>query len=107
MANSRQFDLSQYTTVQVTNREKFLSNFAKDLSTFEFLFNELQGVWNRVSQERDTQGRSHLGLLIFVELLYRHVVLGFHHLASYQSFLAWSTFRPGLEALLNPREICG
>jgi len=39
-------------------------------------------------------------LLPFSNILVRHSVFGFEHLASYQSFLAWLTFRPGLEALL-------
>jgi hypothetical protein len=30
----------------------------------------------------------------------RHILVGFQHISSYQSFLAWLTFRPGLEALL-------
>jgi hypothetical protein len=45
-------------------------------------------------------GRSHVGLLPFVNLLIRHSIFGFQHLAYYQSFLSWLTFRPGLEAFL-------
>jgi hypothetical protein len=33
-------------------------------------------------------------------ILVNHLVFGFDHLASYQSFLAWPALRPGLEALL-------
>jgi hypothetical protein len=39
-------------------------------------------------------------LLPFSNILVRHVIFGFEHLSCYQSFPAWLTFRPGLEALL-------
>jgi hypothetical protein len=53
-----------------------------------------------IGKEQDLAGQSHVGLLPFVNLLIRHSIFGFQHISSYQSFLCWLTFRPGLEALL-------
>lgn len=93
-------DLLGYAAIQVRNRETFLLNFGNDFRTFEFLLDTLRSVWARLGKERDNHGRSHAGLLVFANVLARHAMFGFQHIASYQSFLAWLTFRPGLEALL-------
>lgn len=60
----------------------------------------LELVWGRLGKEKDASGRSHAGLILFVNILVRHLVYGFQNMVSYQSFLAWLAFRPGLEALL-------
>src|SRR5713101_2694800 len=93
-------DLLRYAATQVRNRETFLLNFGSDFRTFESLLDAFRFVWARVGKERDTTGQSHAGLLVFTNILTRHAIFGFHHIASYQSFLAWLTFRPGLEAFL-------
>jgi hypothetical protein len=67
---------------------------------FSYQLDSLLNVWSRIGSEKDLEGRSHAGLLIFISILRRHVILGFQHIATYQSFVAWLTFRPGLEALL-------
>jgi len=93
-------DLLEYAATQVKNRETFLLNYGKDFRTFSYQLGALQDVWSRIGVEKDLQGRSHAGLLLFCSILIRHAILGFQHIATYQSFLAWLTFRPGLEALL-------
>jgi len=93
-------DLLGYSATQVRNREVFLLKFAKNFGTFEYQLDSLRRVWARLGKERDTSGQSHAGLLVFANILIRHAIFGFQHIASYQSFLAWLTFRPGLEALL-------
>jgi hypothetical protein len=89
-----------YLATQVTNREVFFLNFGSDFRAFEILLRDLRSAWSRLGSERDLSGRSHVGLLPFANILVRHTLIGFQHITSYQSFLAWLTFRPGLEALL-------
>jgi hypothetical protein len=89
-----------YLATEIKNRQAFLLNFPSDLRTFQSLFHALRSTWARVGNERDKSGKSHAGLLPFGNVLARHVLIGFQHLTSYQSFLGWLTFRPGLEALL-------
>lgn len=82
------------------NREIFEKNFAPDTAAFKELLSRLREIWGRVGTVRGSSGKSHAGLLLFSNLLVRHLMFGFEHLSCYQSFLAWLTFRPGLEALL-------
>jgi hypothetical protein len=89
-----------YVATQVRNRETFLLNYGPDFHTFDSLLSALRSAWARLGSERDISGQSQAGLLPFVNILVRHSIFGFQHIASYQSFLAWLTFRPGLEALL-------
>ncbi len=93
-------DLLEYAATYVRNRETFLLNYGTDFGNFDLMIKGLRSVWDRLGNEKDTSGHSHFGLLPFVNLLVRHAIFGFQHLVSYQSFLAWLTFRPGLEAFL-------
>lgn len=93
-------DFLEYSATQVRNRETFLLNYGKDFRAFNYQIDAIRAVWSRIGTERDLMGKSHTGLLLFVNILFRHAILGFQHIASYQSFVAWLTFRPGLEALL-------
>lgn len=93
-------ELSEYHSIQIKNREVFEKNFASDTAAFNALLSRLREIWGRVGTVRGLSGHSHAGLLPFSNLLVRHLVFGFEHLYCYQSFLAWLTFRPGLEALL-------
>ena len=93
-------ELVDYYSVQTENRVVFQKNFASDITTFKVLLSRLREIWGRVGTVRGLAGHSHAGLIPFSNLLVRHLVFGFEHLSSYQSFLAWLTFRPGLEALL-------
>jgi hypothetical protein len=90
----------EYAGVSFRNREIFLLNYAPDFRHFDLLINELQNIWLRIARERDAKGASHVGLLLPSGILIRHCMVGFQQLVSYQSFLAWLAFRPGLEALL-------
>jgi len=91
---------TRYLASEEKNRRAFSCNFAPDVRTFESLLETLQLVWARLGRERGASGVSHAGLLLFSNILTRHTLVGFEHLSSYQSFLAWLSFRPGLEALL-------
>lgn len=93
-------DLLGYAAIAARNREAFLLNYSGYFGIFERLLNDLASVWARLGKERDTLGRSHAGLVPFINILVRHFTFGFQHIVSYQSFLAWLTFRPGLEAFL-------
>lgn len=92
--------LLEYAATYVRNRETFLLNYRADFGNFDLMIKGLRLVWSRLGNEKDTSGHSHVGLIPFVNLLVRHAIFGFQHLVSYQSFLAWLTFRPGLEAFL-------
>ena len=89
-----------YLAHQVRNREVFFLNFVSDFRTFGLVFDSLRRAWEPLGSKRGISGESHAGLLLFSNILIRHTLLGFQHITSYQSFLAWLTFRPGLEALL-------
>jgi hypothetical protein len=93
-------DYLRYTAAQASNRRAFSVNFAADVRAFDEIFSSLQASWARVGIERDLSGNSQTGLLLFANILSRHTLVGFDHIASYQSFLGWLNFRPGLEALL-------
>jgi hypothetical protein len=93
-------EFADYYSVQTKNRAVFQKNFVSDIAVFKVLLSRLQEIWGRVGTVRGLTGQSHVGLLPFSNLLVRHLVFGFEHLSSYQSFLGWLTFRPGLEALL-------
>src|ERR1700739_1899623 len=93
-------EFSNYYFRLTKNREVFERNFAPDIAAFEELLSRLREIWGRVGTVRGLSGTSHAGLLLFSNLLVRHLMFGFEHLSCYQSFLAWLTFRPGLEALL-------
>ncbi len=89
-----------YYATRSKNREVFLLNFGDDVRAFDTLIGLLPRIWTRVGKERDTAGHSHAGLLLFANLVQRHALVGFEHIACFQTYLAWMTFRPGLEALL-------
>lgn len=93
-------DILQYSATRVKNREVFLLNFGQDFRVFDRLLSLLPQIWTRIGKERDKAGRSHAGLLLFANLVQRHALVGFEHIACFQSYLGWLTFRPGLEALL-------
>jgi hypothetical protein len=78
-------DLLDYAAIQVRNREAFLLNFRNDSRTFGFSLDTLQSIWARLGREKDTAGRSNAGLLVFVNILIRHAILGFHSIVAYQS----------------------
>lgn len=89
-----------YAAPLLQNREIFMLNFSNDFRRFEVLLNNLRLTSLRIARERDKNGASHVGLLLPLQILIRHCLLGFQQLISYQSFLAWLVFRPGLEAFL-------
>ncbi len=98
--NTQAISSLEYAARVYQNRQVFLINFGHDYRLFDLLLQRLQSMWIRVARERDSQGHSHLGLLMPATILENHLLLGFDHLTCYQSFLAWPAFRPGLEALL-------
>lgn len=93
-------DLLEYAATHATNREIFLLNYGKDFGVFNCQLGALLDVWSRIGAVKDLRDRSHAGLLLFVNILIRHAMFGFQHIVTYQSIVAWYTFRPGLEALL-------
>jgi hypothetical protein len=100
VSNPEAPDILRYSAARGRNREAFLLNFGQDFRVFEKLLSFLPQIWTRIGKERDKGGRSHAGLLLFANLVQRHALVGFEHIACYQSYLGWLTFRPGLEALL-------
>jgi len=94
-------NLKGYILTLNENFSIFVKNFVDTyLANFNILIHSLQSIWQRLGKEKDLSGNSHLGLLYFANCLIRHSIFGFQHLATYQSFFCWLTFRPGLEALL-------
>jgi hypothetical protein len=89
-----------YLRIKDANRRSFEQNYGADLQSFETLSATLNCTWERLGTTRDAAGHSHVGLLHFANLLRRHSILAFESIASYQSYLMWSNFRAGLEALL-------
>lgn len=89
-----------YSAHFMSNREVFLLNYGPDCRAFEAIIENFHSTFSRVGKERDTQGHSHAGLVLFTNIFVRHAVLGFQHFASYQSFTGWYVFRPGIEAFL-------
>jgi hypothetical protein len=97
---TRSVSQKDYGQVAIQNREIFLSKHGQDFAQFEKLLQTLQAIWLRVARERDRNGKSHVGLSLLSSILIRHCVFGFQQLITFQSFLAWLCFRPGLESLL-------
>lgn len=89
-----------YLNVKERNRKGFELNFGSDISAFQASFSALRSIWERLGTTRDVSGQSQVGLLVFANILIRHSIFGFESLVAYQSYLAWSNFRSGLEALL-------
>jgi hypothetical protein len=95
--------MSEYTDYQSAkdaNKKGFEQNYNGDVQFFEAANTKLSTIWERLGTTRDKTGHSHAGLLHFANILRRHCVLGFENIATYQSYLMWSNFRAGLEALL-------
>src|SRR5580704_16504415 len=95
--------MSEYTDYQSakdSNRKGFEQNYSADVQFFEAANAKLSSIWERLGTTRDKTGHSHAGLLHFANILRRHCILGFENIATYQSYLMWSNFRAGLEALL-------
>jgi hypothetical protein len=93
-------EYEKYTSIRDANRRIFEHNFAPDIAAFQSSFGLLRSAWAVLGSNRDTAGKSHVGLLLFANMLVRHCIFGFENLACFQSYLAWSNFRSGLEALL-------
>ncbi|HTF69517.1 MAG TPA: hypothetical protein VK638_43245 [Edaphobacter sp.] len=89
-----------YVRVRDENEKLFENQFAADLTVFHELLRHLRRAWEPLGSKRGLSGESHVSLLIFAQLLIRHCIFGFEKLTCAQSYLAWSNFRPGLEALL-------
>jgi hypothetical protein len=98
-ALTRFVDLLSYSAIIARNRETFLLNYGEEFRLFDSALRNLQMTWIRVTRRRQKR-ETHVGLLLPAGLLIRHALLGFQQIVSYQSFLAWLAFRPGLEALL-------
>jgi hypothetical protein len=95
--------MSEYTDYQSakdSNRKSFEQNYRADVQFFEAANAKLSSIWERLGTTRDKTSHSHAGLLPFANILRRHCILGFENIATYQSYLMWSNFRAGLEALL-------
>ncbi len=94
-------NFKEYLSILNDNFSIFVKNFSSNyLPSFGIIISSLESIWQRLGKERDLCGHSHVGILPFVNLLIRHSIFGFQHIAYYQSFLCWLTFRPGLEAFL-------
>jgi hypothetical protein len=93
-------EYAEYQRIKNANRKGFEQNYSADLEFFEGANTKLNSIWERVGATRDKHGRSQAGLLPFANILRRHCILGFENIATYQSYLMWSNFRVGLEALL-------
>ncbi len=93
-------EYTDYLSAKDANRKGFEQNYRADVQFFEAANSKLSSIWERLGTTRDKTGRSHAGLLHFANILRRHCVLGFENIATYQSYLMWSNFRAGLEALL-------
>jgi len=89
-----------YLSTEFINRQTFLLNYKLYFFNFETIINSFYSIWGRLGKETDSLGQSHVDLLPLVILFIRHSIFGFQHIFSYQSFLCWLNFRPGLEALL-------
>ena len=95
--------MSEYTDYQSakdTNRKGFERNYSADVQFFEAANAKLSSIWERLGTTRDKTGHSHAGLLHFANILRGHCILGLENIATYLSYLMWSNFRAGLEALL-------
>ena len=92
--------ITDYQSAKDANRKGFEQNYSADVQFFEAASTKLSSIWERLGTTRDKAGHSHAGLLHFANILRRHCVLGFENIATYQSYLMWSNFRAGLEALL-------
>ena len=93
-------EYTDYQRVKDSNRKGFEQNYSADMQFFEGANLKLRSIWERLGTTRDKAGQSHAGLLRFANILRRHCILGFENIATYQSYLMWSNFRTGLEALL-------
>jgi hypothetical protein len=93
-------EYEEYKKIRESNRHTFKLNFADDIAAFDTLFAQLRLAWSLLGAKRDSKGASHTGLLLFSNILIRHTVFGFENLACYQSSLARTTYRAGLEAFL-------
>jgi hypothetical protein len=91
---------TDYQSAKDSNRKGFEQNYGADVQFFEAANAKLCSIWERLGTTRDKLGHSHAGLLQFANILRRHCILGFENIATYQSYLMWSNFRAGLEALL-------
>jgi len=89
-----------YLSAKDTNRKGFEQNYSADVQFFESVITNLTSIWEHLGTTRDKAGCSHAGLLWFANILRRHCIIGFEHVAAYQSYLMWSNFRAGLEAFL-------
>jgi hypothetical protein len=83
-----------------TNRERFLLNYRTEFQMLEELVGLTYQTWTRVGAEKDLNGNSHLSLVGLTMIYFRHTLTSIQRLMSSQSFSAWPTFRPGLEALM-------
>jgi len=90
----------EYSGYWFRNNQAFLLNFEKDFRVFCFLLDVFRSRWARIGKEIDSHNRSLVGLLPFLQLFLRHSIFGFQHLGSFQGFLSWLNFRPGLESFL-------
>lgn len=95
-----EFDALEFFSILHRSRDTFLLNHASDFGRFESQVNSFNECWKEFGRTKDSQGGSHAGLLVLSSIVQRHAVLAFQALSSYQSFLAWMTLRPGLEAFL-------
>lgn len=93
-------DYADYQSAKDANRKVFEQNYGADLQFFEAANGKLNSTWERLGTTRDKMAHSHAGLLHFANILRRHCILGFENIATYQSYLMWSNFRAGIEALL-------
>ena len=92
--------LIEYEAALFSNRRVFLLNHGWAFFAYRGLHETFTSLGNVLSQGRDKDGHSHVGLIPFFLIMQRQAANAFFSLASLQSFQAWVLVRPCLEACL-------
>jgi len=99
--NPTQVDpLVEYEAALFANRRVFLLNHTWAFFAYRQIHETFTALGLVLSQGRDKDRNSHVGLIPFLLIMQRQSVNAFLSLASLQSFQAWVLLRPCLEACL-------
>jgi hypothetical protein len=93
-------EYNEHLAILGENQNSFVQEHASEIKAFERIFANFTSIRGIVKIGKDADNRPHVGLWPFVTLMQRQATIAFDSLVKCQSYMAWVTLRPCIEAAL-------
>lgn len=93
-------DILGYRAVLARNRETFLLNHKLEFCAFDEFDHAIPRIAGVLGRVADKENRSYFQFIPFLQIMQRQARNAFENISAYQSYQAWVTLRPFVEASL-------